>query len=186
MNSCSSHGLDSIVEDSCGPIKETYLDKLLFQQKAQEIEALPKEKLEYVVQQKVGRKISLENEDQLKELERNILLMDGPVVLGSSNNIRASQIPSINLQVELNPREDRKALRKIISQSCNSDDNTTSDSGLQGFQQNTILQDLYAHQLVGDKLGIEYTDNDLRQMKKLIEVETSNRFAPLLRSNSKH
>ncbi|KAH7835323.1 hypothetical protein Vadar_025032 [Vaccinium darrowii] len=188
VKSNTSHGLDSIVEDSCDPIKETYLNKLLQQktQETQEVEVQSKERMEYVVQQKVVGENGLEIEDHLKELESNILLMDGPVVLGSRNNIRASQIPSINLQVELNPREARKALRKRTSQSCDSADNTNGVSGLQSFQQNIVLQELYANTIVGDKLGIEYTDIDIRYMKKLIEVETSNRFAPLQWSNSKH
>lgn len=56
----------------------------------------------------------------------------------------------------------------------------------QDFQQNSVLQELYANTIVGDKLGIEYMDNDIRLLKKKIEIETSNRFAPLLRTNSKH
>lgn len=184
-DSSSTHGLDSLVEDSGGPIREICGNKPSIQQITHDTEAQSEERSKVVAQQRVVEETCMDYEENQKELEEKILLLDGPVVLGSTNNIRASQIPSINLQVELNPKEARKALRAWISQSYGSasDENITSPSASQGYKQNSILQELYSTTVVGDKLGIDYSDKDLRHMKKLIEA---NRFAPLLRSNSNH
>lgn len=186
-DSSSAHGLDSLVEDSGGPIREICGNKPLIQQLTQDTEAQSEERCEEVAQHRVVEETCMDHEKIQKELEEKILLLDGPVVLGSINNMRASQIPSINLLVELNPKEARKALRARISQSCGSasDENIAGPSASQGYNQNSILQELYSTTVVGDKLGIDYSDKDLRHMKKLVE-DSTNRFAPLLRSISNH
>lgn len=146
VNSNLSQGLLSIVKESGGPIKE-------LQQKAQDLEDQSKEK-NVEVQQKVAGEDNEVNDYIQKNLERNISLQkvvgeDNEVVWDSNNKIHVSQIPSINLQVELNPREARKELRARISQSCMNDDdnaiveNSTDISSWQEYQPNSILQELF-------------------------------------------
>ncbi|KAH7838966.1 hypothetical protein Vadar_033214 [Vaccinium darrowii] len=134
-DSSSTHGLDSLVEDSGGPIREICGNKPLIQQITQDTEAQSEERSEEVAQQRVVEETCMDYEENQKELEEKILLLDGPVVPGSTNNIRASQFPSIDLQVELNPIVARKALRARISESCGSasDENITGPSASQGF-----------------------------------------------------
>lgn len=88
-NSNSYHGLDSLVEDSGGIINETWacLHKSL-QLQAQEFEAQSKESLVDGNQNKGAEDNSLVNGDKQEEIERNLLLLDGPVVLGSISNTK--------------------------------------------------------------------------------------------------
>lgn len=84
-----------------------------------------------------------------------------------------SQIPSIKLQVDLTSKEARKVLRARISQSCENTSaiNTISPAASQGYNKNSILQELYSTTIAGDRLGIDYSDKDTRHLKNLIEVE---------------
>lgn len=106
-------------------------------------------------------------------------------------NICASQIPIINLQVDLNPRESQESIKgkdfpKLHEQWgwCFAGISTDTFGG-QDYQQNSIIEELFSTTGPGDKLRIEYSENDIRHMKKLIEAE-SNGFAPLQRGNSEH
>lgn len=100
VNSNPFPDLDSLVEDSQGPILEALPNKDIPQSsEARLIEKSAQEKL----QKRVGS---------------NTAAWNSPIVIGSKNIIRASQLQSIYLQVELNPKEARKKLKSRISEEC--------------------------------------------------------------------
>lgn len=105
---------------------------------------------------------------------KNLLCPDGPIVLDSNNSIRPSQLPSINLQVELNPKEARKILRKRIREEASSPESSE-------FIRNTLNEELEATAEAGRIIGVGFSNTDLLVMEKLIGKE-SNRFALLQRS----
>lgn len=130
--------------------------------------------------ERVNQEISYKNSG------RKTLCLDGPIVIGSDNGIRASQLPTINLQVDLNPKDARKALRKRIRESSMSQEaseyvENTINFVSQGQKHDPILSELYATTKVGDKLGIALSNEDVLDLENMILSE--NRFAPLQRSN---
>ncbi|KAH7860278.1 hypothetical protein Vadar_011566 [Vaccinium darrowii] len=131
MASNFSQDLESFVEDSEDPIMEPCQN----QPKAVGIKA-------HLIE-KVNQEFAYKNSD------RKTLCLDGPIVIGSDNSIRASQLPSINLQVDLNPKEARKALRKRIGESSLSHEasefvENTLNFVSQGQQHDPILSELHA------------------------------------------
>lgn len=109
-------------------------------------------------------------------IRKNFLCPDGPIVLDSNNSLRPSQLPSINIQVDLNPKEARRILRKRIRDEVSSPE--SSD-----FIRNKLNAELEATAEAGRIIGVEFTNVDLLMMEKLIGKE-NNRFAPLHRSTS--
>lgn len=164
--SIASHGLASYVEDSEGPIMEACHNLT-----APEINGhQPEEGMQLNKYKDFGR-----------------CCMNGPIVLDSNNSFRASQLPSLNIQVDLNPKEARKALRKKIRESCMSQETTefvenTINFITQGQGESQVAKELQATIDAGKILGIKFNSKDLLVMEKTIELENNNRFAPFVRS----
>ncbi|KAG5541567.1 hypothetical protein RHGRI_021413 [Rhododendron griersonianum] len=103
-SSNSFQGLDSFIQDSVSPLHE--IDK---GPETPNVQAHSSET------QQVGKITAL---FQQQEIDRNVVLLNSPMVIDSNCNIRASQLEGINLQVELNPRSARKAVRSQIYEEC--------------------------------------------------------------------
>lgn len=149
------HDLESFVEDFEGPIMKAHSTE------------------------KVNQEYSYKN------IDRKTLCLDGPIVIGSGNSIWESQLPSINLQVNLNPKEARKALWKRIRESSLSYEASESVENTlnfvsQGQQHDPILSELHATTKVGETLGIDSTNKVVLDIEKMILLE--NRFFPLQKS----
>lgn len=122
-----------------------------------------------------------------KDIRESILCLNGPIVIGSDNDIRVSQLPSINLQVDLNPKEARKALRKKARDECTNSESceyisNSINAAIQGQVYNQTLRELEATAEVGRIIGVKFSNTDLLDIEKMIEKD-SNRFALLQRSN---
>ncbi|KAG5547505.1 hypothetical protein RHGRI_013259 [Rhododendron griersonianum] len=171
-SSISVQGLDSFIQDSVSPLHE--IDK------GPEIPNVQ----------------AHTSETQQQEIDRNIVLLNSPMVIDSNCNIRASQLEGINLQVELNPISARKAIKSQIYEECMStrgaeyeDEEYVSDT--LEHEEELIEEELQSTLEAGNILGIEYVDiyTDIRRMKKLIQNEVNqlkllkkiNSFAPLQR-----
>lgn len=90
--------------------------------------------------------------------------VNGPIVLDSNNSLQASQLPSLNLQVELNPKEARKALRKKLRESCMSHETSgfvenTINYVMQGQEDNQVINKLKATAIPDNILGIDFNNN---------------------------
>ncbi|KAH7837550.1 hypothetical protein Vadar_015082 [Vaccinium darrowii] len=98
-------------------------------------------------------------EELQKEVERNLGSTLGPIVIGSNNNIRASQVEGINHQVELNPRKFRRALRSLTYDACMGSEKdeeiqNTLMSDAHNQEERLILNELHHTKLAGTKLGV--------------------------------
>lgn len=115
-------------------------------------------------------------ENLQREAETNLGLVPGPFVIDFNTNLRASQVEGINLEVELNPRNFRKALRSLTydacmnSQECEEMQNTLI-AGTSNKEQNIILRELEQTKAAGKRLGIDFKFTDEMIMKKMIENE---------------
>lgn len=105
-NSNGTPGLESMVEDSLGPlitdrrIQEDF-NSGSSKHVAQNIEAQEGEGTNWIVQD--------------SGLEESII---GPVTIGSNDELRASQLEGINLQVDLRPKEMRRIIRNETMDRC--------------------------------------------------------------------
>ncbi|KAF7129699.1 hypothetical protein RHSIM_Rhsim10G0184600 [Rhododendron simsii] len=136
----SDHGLDSIVQDSQSPVIEECFESVLKNVPVQNTESNP------------GA-----NYDQEKEVNE----ANNSGAYESNVSLRASQLPDINLHIELNPSAEQDAIEKEL--------------------QHTIL--------AGNTLGIKVRNSGILRMKKMIENEAlalkasikNNTYAPLMR-----
>lgn len=131
-NSNSSHGLDSFIQDSQGPIQEYCHESVSINRQVQYREAKEGERQE---------------QEQVKE--RDVELINYPVVIDSNNILRASQVEGINLHVELNPSAVRKNIgRQQFEASLSTDGIDNDDSGFvldtSEQEQNFIAKELHA------------------------------------------
>lgn len=166
-NSNSTQFLDSIVEDSIGPLledgqvrKNSSEDSLKDSAHSGEAQDLPDAGLE----------------ELQREAERNLGFISGPIVIDSNTNLRASQIEGINLEVELNPKNYRKTLRSLTYEACmNSQECAELHNklivGANDQEQNAVLKELNQTKTTGEKLGIQFNFTDEMIMKKMIEIE---------------
>lgn len=105
--------------------------------------------------------------------------------------MRASQLKSIILEVDLNTTQTwnaRKELRRKINEACmNSGSDESIDSFINsianGNTQNLVLQELQSTTAMGRRMGIVFSKEDTLIMSKIIEAD-ANRFTLLRRSNS--
>ncbi|KAH7862871.1 hypothetical protein Vadar_010491 [Vaccinium darrowii] len=169
-NSNASHGLDSYVEDSQGPIMEACQQYLSVQED------------------------NIQSNKEILQMNNCVdpskLCLNGPIVLDSNNSLRASQFPSLKIQVDLNPKVARKTLRKKIRESSMSRESSdcvenTINFITQGQKEIQVNNELQASAVAGRILGIDFNNEDLLVMEKMIELENNNRFAPLMRSTLK-
>ncbi|KAG5550312.1 hypothetical protein RHGRI_015314 [Rhododendron griersonianum] len=171
----SVHGLDSIVQDSQTPLNEDCLESVNNSSQVQNTET----------------QVGLEQEQERERVneEDNI-----PVVYDFNASIRASQVQSINLHVDLNPSAVRQS---IISQQFETYLSTEGDEidgyiiALMEQEQNSVDKELQNTIIVGNNLGIKFGDAGIQRMKKMIENEAkalkaspnnNNSFAPLMRN----
>ncbi|KAH7835763.1 hypothetical protein Vadar_029616 [Vaccinium darrowii] len=113
---------------------------------------------------------------QVKVLEKEIPPLHGPVVLDSQDSIRASQIDGINLFVQLKPSDQRRRLRRKIYDECmsHSESEFISDSLISRGQRqkiDLINGELQSTLMVGKTLGVDLEEDDVLNMKKMIETE---------------
>lgn len=115
-------------------------------------------------------------EELQKEAERILEPIGGPIVIGSSNGIRASQLEGINLHVDLNPKKFRKALRSLTFEACRSsiECEEIHNSLISAFnsQEERVLEKFQCTKKTGSRLGIDFGITDEMIMKKMIEIET--------------
>lgn len=114
------------------------------------------------------------------------------MVYDSNVILRASQLQSINLHVDINPSAVRKNIRSQQLEATLSNDGDDIDSYIiasQEQEQISLDKELQSTIIAGNNLGINFRDDGILRMKKMIEIETkalkaslkNNSFAPLLR-----
>ncbi|KAH7846637.1 hypothetical protein Vadar_016320 [Vaccinium darrowii] len=214
-----SPGLDSLVEDSEGPIQEVIQEYVSDNNESISNSSLS---LDSFVQESVSpvqgeseqsatgtEAQSIEsNEDERPELimrqqeiERDILLTDGPFLLELNCHFRPSQLEGIDLHVQLFPSNGEilgrsKRIEDGTSGSEDQIDDSADNQDVEGYVSDTpdqeeriIVKELKDTTSVGTTLGIDFDEMDVRRMKKVIEEEfynstllhRNNRFAPLRR-----
>ncbi|KAF7126497.1 hypothetical protein RHSIM_Rhsim11G0186100 [Rhododendron simsii] len=165
------HGLDSIVQDSQSPLAEECVESV--QNNFQGLNAEPN----------LG-----DNQDQ----EKGVNEANNSGTYGSDVSLRASQLPEINLHIELNPSAARRNIRSQQLEASVSTDGDDIDGYIMGFQeqeQDAVEKELQNTMLAGNTLGIKFGNSGILRMKKMIENESiamkasikNNPFAPLLR-----
>ncbi|KAF7113188.1 hypothetical protein RHSIM_RhsimUnG0151500 [Rhododendron simsii] len=167
-SSHSTQGLESFVQDSI--VSDTEDEHISPTNKAQECEAQVIECAEVVSQQQA--------------IERNALTLNSPEVIDS--NIRASQIQGINIEVNLQPRDTKKASRKarrrnLYEGSLSLSDKEyyeeyVSDSDLEGQEQDMTSDELRTTIALGNTLEIDFAKSDILKMKNMIEMEAKEYF----------
>lgn len=131
---------------------------------------------------------TLKNQDEEKEANEvnNIGAYDSNV------SLRASQLPDINLHVELNSSAVRRNIRSQqlqASESIEGDDIDGYIIGSQEQEQDAIEKELQHTISAGNTLGIKMDNSGIRRMREIIEEESralkasikTNPFAPLMR-----
>lgn len=179
-NSNSTQALDSIIQDSVSPLQEESKSPEKSHDQAHTSEAQQVGKINFLRQQ--------------QEIDRNILLLNSPVVIDSNTDLHASQLKGINLQVELNPRIVRKTIRSKKYEDCMNSEGEEHEeedyvSDTQEHEEELVEEELQFTKEAGTILGIEYVDTDIMRMKKMIQNEAeelkllrkNNTFAPLQR-----
>ncbi|KAF7143615.1 hypothetical protein RHSIM_Rhsim05G0007500 [Rhododendron simsii] len=165
------HGLDSIVQDSQSPVIEECFESVLKNIPVQNAESNP------------GA-----NYDQEKEVNE----ANNSGAYESNVSLRASQLPDINLHIELNPSAVRRNIRSQqfeASVSTEEDDIDGYIIGSQEQEQDAIEKELQHTILAGNTLGIKVRNSGILRMKKMIENEAlalkasikNNTYAPLMR-----
>ncbi|KAF7115527.1 hypothetical protein RHSIM_RhsimUnG0052900 [Rhododendron simsii] len=167
----SDHGLESIVQDSQSPVIEECFESVLKNVPVQNAESNP------------GA-----NYDQEKEVNE----ANNSGAYESNVSLRASQLPDINLHIELNPSAVRRNIRSQqfeASVSTEEDDIDGYIIGSQEQEQDAIEKELQHTILAGNTLGIKVRNSGILRMKKMIENEAlalkasmkNNTYAPLMR-----
>ncbi|KAG5541440.1 hypothetical protein RHGRI_021308 [Rhododendron griersonianum] len=151
-----SHEIESIVEDSEGLMQ----DRLQAHN-----EALSKE----------NPIVNKATEEYNINIQRQPIFLSGPVVIGSKSKWRASQLEGINLQVELDPRSQRKSLRSQLYEDCMSSGEGEVPNTQERLQ-NLVQSELNITKEAGRRLGVEFSELDSRMMKNMIESETNKFF----------
>lgn len=93
-------------------------------------------------------------------------VLNEPIVCDSENNIRASQIPGINLLVDFQPRE-----VSISSSSEFEHSGNPTPSAIQSQSRIVPLDEFQLTFIAGSRLGIDYEERDAIMMKRMIESE---------------
>ncbi|KAG5549145.1 hypothetical protein RHGRI_014494 [Rhododendron griersonianum] len=163
-----SHGLDSIVEDSEG---------LMHARSQANNEALSKENQAENKTTEENKSAEVENNNII---QREPIFLSGPVVIGSNSKWRASQLNGINLQVELDPRSQRRSRRSQLYDACSNSGEWEVPDTQERFQ-NLVQGELNITKEAGRRLGVDFTELDSRVMKNMIEEET-NKFFVLQRN----
>lgn len=164
-----SHGIESIVEDSEGLLQ----DRLQAHN-----EAVSKEN---PIENKATEENKSTEEENNINTQRQPIFLSGPVLIGSKSKWRASQLEGINLQVELDPRSQRKSLRSQLYEDCMSPGEGVVPDTQERFQ-NLVQSELNITKEAGRRLGVDFSEVDCRMMKNMIESET-NKFFLLQRNN---
>lgn len=82
-------------------------------------------------------------------------VLNEPIVIGSRNNIRASQIEGINLMMDIRPREVRRKNRSpCLDSSAFESSGTSISSGLDVAQDEFDLP-----KMVGKRLGVDFEES---------------------------
>ncbi|KAF7127246.1 hypothetical protein RHSIM_Rhsim11G0006600 [Rhododendron simsii] len=108
---------------------------------------------------------------QQEEVERTAMLTYGPVVIE-----RPSQVPGIELEVDLNQRNIRKIVRSQMYEECmssngvNSDDETYISTSQEQLQK-LVDKELQLSLSAGAILRIDYEDTTVMRMRKMIETD---------------
>ncbi|KAF7121325.1 hypothetical protein RHSIM_Rhsim13G0191800 [Rhododendron simsii] len=185
INSSSTHGLESIVEDSMGLTS-------LFQEAE---DTRGKSQGDEILSHSVPMVT-----DPTKLINEGKEAWNEPLVLDSGNNIRASQFAGINLMVDFRPKEVKGKNRSqpFGDELVLVESNGTSGSPceISGYiadtpdqEQVRIEEELQKTIRASTKLGIKCDDAGIMRMKKMIEQEAKdlesilrdNPFAPLQR-----
>ncbi|KAH7833756.1 hypothetical protein Vadar_009380 [Vaccinium darrowii] len=127
--------------------------------------------------------------DSFVEDSKSPIMIIGQDDFNSQDTVMPSieRLPSINLQVDLNPKKVRKALRKKVREECTNSESceyisNSINAAIQGQVYNQTLRELEATTEVGRIIGVNFTNTDLLEIEKMIEKD-NNRFALLQRSN---
>ncbi|KAF7154284.1 hypothetical protein RHSIM_Rhsim01G0048500 [Rhododendron simsii] len=187
INSSSTHGLESIVEDSMGLTS-------LFQEAE---DTRGKSQGDEILSHSVPMLT-----DPTKPINEGKEAGNEPLVFDSGNNIRASQFAGINLMVDFRPKEvnGKNRSQPFGEELVLVESNRTAGSPheISGYiadtpdqEQFRIAEELQETIRASTKLGIKYDDAGVLRMKKMIEQEAKdlesilrdNPFAPLQRKN---
>lgn len=161
--------LESRVSDSFGP---SYQKSQQVQEVEQEVNEAQSAEAQLVVNQK---------EDV--NSHTHPLIPNDSVVIVSENNIRVSQLHGINLHVELHPALLRKEIRSQTYVESLSKGESESGSESSSLGINRPLNDqLQSTILASTRLGVDFNDNHVKAMAKLVEKE-ENDYKLLLRNN---
>lgn len=165
--------MDSIVQDSQSPLNEECLESINNGSQVQNIEAH-------------------EGNERQQERERVNEDASSHAVYVSNASVRASQVQSINLHVDLNPSAIRKSIRSQHLEAALSTEGDEIDEYIiasQEQEQTAVDKELQNTITAGNNLGIKFRDDGILRMKKMIENEAkvlkaslkNNSFAPFVR-----
>ncbi|KAG5550499.1 hypothetical protein RHGRI_015464 [Rhododendron griersonianum] len=163
-----SHGIESIVEDSEGLLQ----DRLQAHN-----EAVSKEN---PIENKATEENKSTEEENNINTQRQPIFLSGPVLIGSKSKWRASQLEGINLQVELDPRSQRKSLRSQLYEDCMSPGEGVVPDTQECFQ-NLVQSELNITKEAGRRLGVDFSEVDCTQKTKIFSSACICRVPKFLR-----
>ncbi|KAI8537598.1 hypothetical protein RHMOL_Rhmol09G0036400 [Rhododendron molle] len=144
---------------------------------------------------KAGRDNHRGPHPQLSTLAESVGKMGDRGDEGPSEMVRLSQLPTINLMVDLNDagcrRRRRRQLSSLMSISEEADANPDQEDAISSFSPNepaqsnsAVLQEIRATMAIGSQLGIIFRPNDDVILGKMIEIEAQE-YSALLEKDAR-